>query len=260
MEASNFKHLLNSHAPISLTEADELAALLQKFPYLQSAHALQLKGYKTNFDTRYNLTLKKAAAYTTDRSVLFDYITSNVFASFIPKKPLTGSKLDSNFKQAENEQISNINDEETFNNLTKNISSEPQLEIGKPIDFQVNDFYSFNEWLQLATIKPIDRSKNEHSSSSKKELQSTIIDNFINTNPKIKSPDKNTPIIDISSNDFTPPESLMTETLASVYLEQKKYNNAIKAYTILSLKYPEKSGYFADQIKAIKKIQNNNLS
>ena len=52
----------------------------------------------------------------------------------------------------------------------------------------------------------------------------------------------------------------MTETLARVYLEQKKYNNAIKAYKILSLKYPEKSGYFADQIKAIKKIQNNNLS
>ena len=49
----------------------------------------------------------------------------------------------------------------------------------------------------------------------------------------------------------------MTETLAKVYLEQKKYENAIKAYRILILKYPEKSGFFADRIKAIKNLQKN---
>ena len=48
----------------------------------------------------------------------------------------------------------------------------------------------------------------------------------------------------------------MTETLAKVYLEQNKYENAIKAYKILSLKYPEKSGFFADQIKRIRTLQN----
>ena len=56
----------------------------------------------------------------------------------------------------------------------------------------------------------------------------------------------------------------MTETLAKVYLEQKKFSSAIKAYDILSLKYPEKSGFFADQIKKIKiftkyKIMSYNL-
>ena len=48
--------------------------------------------------------------------------------------------------------------------------------------------------------------------------------------------------------------SLMTETLAKVYLEQGHYKKAILAYEILSLKYPQKSGLFADQIKAIKQI------
>ena len=47
----------------------------------------------------------------------------------------------------------------------------------------------------------------------------------------------------------------MTETLARVYLEQKNYDKAIRSYKILSLKYPEKSALFADQIKAIKKLQ-----
>jgi hypothetical protein len=50
----------------------------------------------------------------------------------------------------------------------------------------------------------------------------------------------------------------MTETLARIYLEQKNYEKAIQSYKILSLKYPEKSGFFADQIQAIKEIQEQN--
>ena len=50
----------------------------------------------------------------------------------------------------------------------------------------------------------------------------------------------------------------MTETLARIYLEQKNYDKAIQSYKILILKYPEKSGFFADQIKAVKQIQANN--
>ena len=56
------------------------------------------------------------------------------------------------------------------------------------------------------------------------------------------------------------PESLMTETLARIYLEQKNYDKAIQAYNILSLKYPEKSGFFADQIQAVKELQEQNKS
>ncbi len=41
------------------------------------------------------------------------------------------------------------------------------------------------------------------------------------------------------------------QTLAKVYLEQKKYQKAIQAYEILILKYPEKSSFFADRISDI---------
>jgi len=50
----------------------------------------------------------------------------------------------------------------------------------------------------------------------------------------------------------------MTETLARIYLEQKKYKKAIQAYEILILKYPEKSIFFANRIKDIKDLQQNN--
>ena len=46
----------------------------------------------------------------------------------------------------------------------------------------------------------------------------------------------------------------MTETLAKVFVKQKKYKKAIEAYQILGLKYPEKNSLFANQIKKIKKL------
>ena len=52
-------------------------------------------------------------------------------------------------------------------------------------------------------------------------------------------------------------EDYMTETLAKVYVKQEKYKEAIKAYKILSLKYPEKISLFANQIKDLKKRLKN---
>ena len=52
-------------------------------------------------------------------------------------------------------------------------------------------------------------------------------------------------------------EDYMTETLAELYIEQKKFKDALKAYQILSLKYPEKISLFANQIIFLKtKLKN----
>ena len=85
-----------------------------------------------------------------------------------------------------------------------------------------------------------------------------LIDKFIEASPKI-SPVKHgvasTVTFDLNATDNS---FLMTETLARVYLEQKKYQKAIQAYEILILKYPEKSSFFADRISDIKILQHNN--
>lgn len=48
-------------------------------------------------------------------------------------------------------------------------------------------------------------------------------------------------------------EHLVTETLAKIYALQGNINKAIRAYQILSLKYPNKSVYFASLIENLKK-------
>ncbi|GGE96483.1 tetratricopeptide repeat protein [Flavobacterium limi] len=150
-------------------------------------------------------------------------------------------------------------------------TAEENLEIGKPLDFSFNEKHSFQEWLQLAKPEPIDRTKavsketkveniveNDMIDEEKKK-KAEIIDKFIETNPKI-SPIKQTAINPAVQPDASKEDNsyLMTETLARVYLEQKKYTKAIQAYEILILKYPEKITFFADRISDIKILQQNN--
>jgi hypothetical protein len=88
----------------------------------------------------------------------------------------------------------------------------------------------------------------------KKVLQSELIDKFILTNPRIE------PVRDpsnVSGDDFSKPFAekeggFVTETLARIYIKQGYYSKAIDIYEHLSLKFPEKSSYFASQIELVK--------
>ena len=51
-------------------------------------------------------------------------------------------------------------------------------------------------------------------------------------------------------------DELITETLANIYFEQKNFDKALNAYEKLSLKYPEKSVYFASRIEEIENLKN----
>ena len=100
---------------------------------------------------------------------------------------------------------------------------------------------SFIEWLKIT--KPVlKKTKNNNE---------TLISNFLKINHKI-SPNTSKPNDNLANDFKLSKKEYMTETLAKIYFEQKKFNEAIKAYEILCLKYPEKISLFADQIKIIK--------
>ena len=122
--------------------------------------------------------------------------------------------------------------------------------------------HSFSEWLKITSFKPIIRDEQDPIEATKihtvQEKKFELIDKFIAAKPKIQPIKKDTPTFNIAKAQMMQPEGLMTETLARIYVEQKNYNKAILSYKILSLKYPEKSGFFADQIEAVKKLQEQN--
>jgi tetratricopeptide (TPR) repeat protein len=274
--------LINKPDTINSAYTDALGNILNEFPYFQSARALRLKGLFNQNSFKYNYALKVTAAHTTDRSILFDFITSEHFDTLqndlYDKKNLElmnmevvdseivhpKTILEQQQKALELSILTSIKEATNNNDTISENKSESVIELGKPIDFTPNEKHSFQEWLQLSRTQPIDRSIEnnsktfEDSMEEERKKKAALIDKFIETNPKIAPIKPGTapaPQFELNSSDNT---HLMTETLARVYLEQKKYQKAIQAYEILILKYPEKSSFFADHISEIRNLQNNN--
>ncbi|RXR20524.1 hypothetical protein EQG63_00915 [Flavobacterium amnicola] len=291
MNLHEFTYLLNKPDAINNSQISDLDKILTEYPYFQSARSLYLKGLFNQDSFKYNSALKTTASYTSDRSVLFDFITSDHFVGI--QKAFFQEKENQIFAipvvdsfQVENEivleeKIQIIEEFPTENTLEKSIISsikeatqdteevvvesnqnntfvlEEKLEIGKPLDFKPSETHSFQEWLQLSKLQPIVREETEPKSDNSLATKYELIDKFIEANPKITPPkeDAPTPIYTQKKEDTS---YLMTETLAKIYLEQKKFSKAIQAYEILILKYPEKSSLFADRILDIKELQQNN--
>ena len=49
-------------------------------------------------------------------------------------------------------------------------------------------------------------------------------------------------------------EGFFTETLARIYIKQGRYDKALEIIRRLSLDYPKKNAYFADQIRFLEKL------
>ena len=289
MKVSDFTYLLEHPAKVAdPAKTNQLEDILKEYPYFQAARALHLKGLKNLHSYKYNKALKTTAAYTTDRDILFDFITAKDFLEYTPKttlKPEVGTAPNQEIKVVEKKPLIELSEDKPLPQdqkdaehilnpalfISKHPSSETskKLGLGEPLDFDKNEKFSFTEWLQLTNKNPRGQ-KNETSVPEKRKdtnlkerstgqkLKFERIDKFIAQNPKI-IPKTNIPVPEnvVKSSVFDNNE-LMTETLARVYLEQKKYKKAIQAYKILSLKYPEKSGFFADRLKMVEKIQSEN--
>ncbi len=321
MNKETYTYLLANPQEIDKEHLGDLALVLDKYPYFQSARALQLKAFKKENSFLYNDALKKTAAYTTDRDVLFSYITSTEFVQDQISQAIMSHKDEWNDIEIELQDVSqevdiakkeeikdelkkanailnpnlfekkddvllkildNVND--TSENLTIEATAKEDtpvtIEEDAPIPFKKEDTHSFTEWLKLSQATPIKKidpissddvsevikeeeklekdkvvePKTQTKSADVKAKKFQLIEKFIQTQPKIVPKAKNEPFPQLTIADSGSPKALMTETLAKVYLQQKKYDKAIQAYKILILKYPEKSGFFADQIRAIKNL------
>ncbi|WP_242118296.1 hypothetical protein [Aestuariivivens sediminicola] len=314
MNKSDFTYLLQHPQSITFHQTEELKSLIDAIPYMQSARAVYLKGLKNQSSLIYNQELKKTAAYTTDRSILFDYITSETFIqneishfikqnsehlkeievtaedlsvsksvaidellkkqiqetqgvldpSLFEPKDVRPKKLET-FSLDESQPIESVNEEHN----TQEITAEDLLNLGEPLVFDKSETHSFNEWLKLTRFQPIDRSKDLKKPVSTqrdtsgltdkaKSKKFELIDKFITENPKINPAATTSSKGNLAKAQMIKPEALMTETLARIYVEQKNFKKAIQSYKILSLKYPEKSSFFANQIKAVEQLQEQN--
>ncbi|MFZ8835808.1 MAG: hypothetical protein ACO3MV_07190 [Flavobacteriales bacterium] len=92
---------------------------------------------------------------------------------------------------------------------------------------------------------------NKDASTSQEPLDShALIDRFIQNQPKIgKFREVESPVQDWAQESILEDPTLVTETMARIYVKQGKLDKARKAYQYLALKFPAKSTYFASQLK-----------
>ena len=105
---------------------------------------------------------------------------------------------------------------------------------------------NYFEWIKQSTKKDVVVSN--ALETEEQERKFALLDAFLESNPKIVPSDE-IQEIDIETASSIEDESLITETIAQLYMNQKQFKKAISAYKALILKYPEKSSFFAIQIQ-----------
>lgn len=258
----------------------ELENLVDKFPYFQQAHLLLAKKYQQENNPRFDQQLQLAALYTSDRALLYNLFHQKYDAAIPSVSPVEIQReekveLIAPAIEIKTEKIQLGDETEIVETQIEEPVAITEQEKEEP-PFLKTEPHSFDEWLQAFSkiVPAVEReveNTEETGDSGDEELNRTIMSNMPldYLNKKVdeethysKALDqfieeeiekhKHTPVKPLAENELDP--ELITETMAKVYEMQKKYARAIKAYELLSLKFPEKSGYFAARISYIKNI------
>ena len=238
MRAEEIIGLIKREIPFEEESLKNLQALLKEYPYFQAAHLLYTLNLKVLGDSGFPAELRKAAVYLSDRKKLF-YLVEDDF--FIPDiigtlEQKDDPQLDSSFDLI-NLFLNSKNENSTFySNLTEQaLVSEDYISLYLSQETEKGEL----------EVKPMQNQE--------------MIDEFLEKDKKspvkldLKQSDETSETF-IPNLDEVDEDSFFSETLAKIYLKQKKYDKALKIIRKLDLVYPEKNRYFADQIRFLEKL------
>ena len=224
--------------PSALSERNlgELREILEEYPYFQTAHLLYVRNLQLENNFRFASQLKTSAIYATDRTVLYHLLNPGLTKSGLGVDQ--GLEVNATAVQHESAETGMTQNFDNFN-----------FEIGQ-------SGYSLEQVEENQTAQPLKSNKKSSNSDQKDEL----IARFIKDNPAFsaKPADPSEPSTEqVPARESRPEqEEFITETLARIYTNQGLYQKAINAFEKLSLKYPEKSAYFARQIEEVTNLLN----
>ena len=225
--ASSLFELLNQFDPNNPKHFDILEELTEKYPNFHLIKAYYLKAVQKLKPENFDKTLSYTSISTYEREILYEFIET----PFNNKSTLLNSQIQEDvFDKQDNQK----EDEESFD-----IENS-----GK-----VSETLTFSDWVTYL------KKHQEQKKSSSIDDKFDLIDSFLSNKEKRFDPQIPYKSEDLSEKSWIATDELMTETLAKVFVKQKKYDKALEAYQILGLKYPEKNSFFALRIKEIKKLQ-----
>ena len=231
----------------------ELRSMLALYPYFQTARLLMLQNLYLLHDPSFDEELRRAAIYITDRTVIFQLVEAAHYKIKVQQN-IEQSKETATGK--DNRTISLID------NFLESIPKEKEEEKKEkkkrrptPADAAV-DYVAY-------LLESEDGDGSESDPEPLKLKGQNLIDSFINNDGGkivLKETPQFVPEIDNNDNDSGKDndEGYFTETLARIYIKQGRYSKALEIIQRLSLNYPKKNAYFADQIRFLNKLIINN--
>ncbi len=136
----------------------------------------------------------------------------------------------------------------------------PEAEVPIVVNEPITDSnlkYSFSSWLHV--IPEISVEKKEATKPISQEKTADIIDNFLKKAPSMSRPKAEffSPT-KAAKQSITEDDTIISETLAKIYVTQGNLQRALKAYQTLLLQFPEKKNIFAARIEEIKALIREN--
>ncbi len=221
----------------------QLQALTQEHPYFHIARILLLQALYKKHDPAYDETLRRTAILVPNREAIFRLTEEPHYTQAEERKRYEETTDDSESRTVS--LIDNFLEAQT-----------PVSPVSHPID-AAQDYIGYllqqesRQGTQRQEALPMngggvveDFLENEHG-------RIVLDDNLEDEHNESQSDNSN-----VYENDEN--NEILTEIMAGIYIKQGKYENAVKIIRQLSLKYPKKNRYFADQIRFLEKLIINN--
>jgi hypothetical protein len=279
LNAQTYLSYLARPNSLSAQDLDQLRKLTHRFSYLQSAWTLRWLNAQDAEEKQ--KALVHSAALTYDRTILLrlqrdpSVVLESVVieaaqkAIIVDDEDLEIQEL-AGVEPRENRVSQYVTDARSgFDKQLDEIEVYPRIPLPEVLHFDiegqieqgtekprtVSTQKTFADWMKLMVSGTAEGLMEHHIENKDKQRKFELLDRFIQDKPKIKADPNHETEFEVDDTVYFDYQEMVTETLALLLFEQKKYGKAIKAYKALMMKIPEKSSFFADQIKKAKALK-----
>ena len=207
----------------------ELRMIVGKYPYFDTARLLMLKNLYLLHDIEFGKEMRKAAIYLKSRWPIFELMAGYGTAPTTEEAPAdipidrTMALIDAFLETIPSENLS------------------LEAESAAAVDY----------------VSAYLKGETEDNKNIPELRGQELIDNFLSAENEKISLDLNAPTENDKEELADNPDteaSFFTETLANIYIKQRKYHKALEIIKRLYLEFPNKNRYFADQIRFLEII------
>ena len=221
----------------------QLQTLAREHPYFHVARILLLQALYRKHDSTYDETLRRTAILVPNREAVFRLTEEPHYTHPEERKRY--------------EEIEDSSDSRTVSLIDNFLEAQmPSIPVSHPID-AAQDYIGYlmqretQQGGQRQEALPMNGGGVVENFLEKEIGRIVLDDNGESVHEETETRNTQKPQ-DEAENE------ILTEIMAGIYIKQGKYENAVKIIRQLSLKYPKKNRYFADQIRFLEKLIINN--